>query len=287
MSNQFLDIIKTSKYIVYLSNIGIDTDEIANEIVKNIDENDIKAFGNDSHKMYSSNACIESVVFKHVCKYLYAGYKDSAIFESENKLDIKTIIATSKSLIQRPNIIKPSDAVEGFKDPDYEDGFVIISKFEIELIAEAHEGKRTKIRTMVFEGLLPNKVERNPLPHCSYSKNIWESTYCDDEGSLQGLCLNIDSIESQYALWMNSELLSMLGLRLDNYNNGLRALNSNDEIVLQFRCWREKLIGNGASFVGMDSNIAKLEGCDLILREDYFNKLKKIIPDVVYYSKLI
>ena len=86
---------------------------------------------------------------------------------------------------------------------------------------------------------------------------------------------------------MNSELLDILGLRLDNYPNGLRALNSNNEIVLKFRSWREKLVGNGALFVGVDSNIAKLEGCDLILREDYFNKLKKIIPDVVCYTKVI
>ena len=79
----------------------------------------------------------------------------------------------------------------------------------------------------------------------------------------------------------------MIRLRLDNYNNGLRALNNNDEIVLQFRYWREQLIGNGASFVVMNLNIAKLEGCDLILRKDYFNKLKKIIPNVVYYSEVI
>ena len=60
-----------------------------------------------------------------------------------------------------------------------------------------------------------------------------------------------------------------------------------NEVVLKFRCWRYQLIGNGASFVGTDSNIAKLEGCDLILREDYYNKLKKIIPDMVYYTKII
>jgi hypothetical protein len=47
------------------------------------------------------------------------------------------------------------------------------------------------------------------------------------------------------------------------------------------------LIGNGASFVGVDSNIAKLEGCDLILREDYFDKLKKIVPNVVYYTEVL
>ncbi|MBA6372916.1 hypothetical protein H4J56_15950 [Colwellia sp. BRX8-4] len=284
MSDQFIGSIKRSKYIVYLANIGIDTDAITNEVVKNIDENEINAFGNNSHKMYSSNSCIESVVFKHVCKYLYEEYKGSVIFENENKLDIKTIIATSKSLIQRPNIIKPSDSVAGFKEPDYKDDFVIISRFEKELNIEEHGRKSTKKGTMVFEGLLPYEVEVNPLFDWPQTHDIWDNIYCYDKPFIQGFCINTSSIEAQTVLWMNSELLNMLGLKLDNYNNGLRALNSNGEVVLKFRSWREKLIGNGASFVGIDSNIAKLEGCDLILREDYFNKLKKIIPDVVYYT---
>jgi hypothetical protein len=286
MNNQFIGIIKRSKYIVYLASLGIDTDAITNEIVKNIDENEISAFGNNSHKTYSSNACIESVVFKHVCKYLYGEYKDSVIFENENKLDIKTIIATSKSLIQRPNIRNPSDAVTGFKEPENEHGFVIISRFEKELNTERYGRKSTKMGTMAFEGILLHEIEINPLSHCKQTNHIWENTYCLDKGSLQGLCLNIDSIESQFVLWVNSEILDMLGLKLDNYKNGLRALNSNNEVVLKFRSWREKLVGNGASFVGTDSNIAKLEGCDLILREDYFLELKSIIPSVVYYTEV-
>ena len=72
---------------------------------------------------------------------------------------------------------------------------------------------------------------------------------------------------------------------LDDFNNGLQALNENKEVVLKFRQWRSKLVGNGASFVGQDSNIAKLEGCDLILREDYYEQLKVMIPEMKFYSK--
>ena len=71
---------------------------------------------------------------------------------------------------------------------------------------------------------------------------------------------------------------------LDNYKNGLRALNSDNEVILLFRHWREDLIGNGVSFIGTNSNIPKLEGCDLILREDYYEKLKDMIPELVFYS---
>jgi hypothetical protein len=287
MNNQMIEIINRSKYFVYLSTIGINTDGLKNEIVESIDENEIDIFSNRSHQMLSPNVYFESLVFKHICKYLYEEYKDSVIFENESRLDIKTIIATSKSLIQRPHIMKPSDVVKGFKEPDYKDGFVIISRFDKELNIEEYGKKSTKKGTMVFEGLLSHEIEVNPLFDWPQTNDIWDNTYCYGKPFIQGFCVNTGSIETQFVLWMNSELLNKLGLKLDNYNNGLRALNSNDEIVLQFRCWREQLIGNGSSFVGMDSNIAKLEGCDLILREDYFNNLKKIIPDVVCFVNII
>lgn len=78
----------------------------------------------------------------------------------------------------------------------------------------------------------------------------------------------------------------MLNLKLDDYKKGLRALNNEGEVILLFRRWRDQLIGKD-SFDGTNANIAKLEGCDLILRTDYFNQLKKIIPDLVFYSQVV
>ncbi|MEZ8399671.1 hypothetical protein AB6C85_16650 [Vibrio splendidus] len=287
MNEQILDSISRNKYLVYLDNFGIDIDAIKEEIIKNVNEDEIKLFVNRSHQRLSPNIYLDSLVFKCACKYLHSEYKTSLIFESEIKLDIKTIIATSKSLIQRPKIRKPSDVVMGFKEPDYEDGFRVISRFERELSDNNYGEKAESKGGVIFEGLLPYKIEINPLVEKYSSNHIWENSYYLGEPFIQGFNASINSIESQYVLWINSELLNMLGLKLDNYNEGLRALNINDEIVLQFRCWREQLIGNGSSFVGMDSNMAKFEGCDLILREDYFNKLKTIVPNLAYYSEVI
>ncbi|MCD9466435.1 hypothetical protein [Photobacterium iliopiscarium] len=287
MNEQILDSIARNKYLVYLDNVGIDIDLIKDEIIKNIDEDEVEQFVNRSHQRLSPNVYLDSLVFKYICKNLHDEYKSSLIFENEIKLDIKTIIATSKSLIQRPRIRKPSDVVIGFKEPDYEDGFRVISRFEREL-SENNYGERGENKgSVILEGLLPYRIEMNPLVEKYSSNHIWENSYYLGEPFIQGFNTSINSIESQYVLWMNSELLNMFGLRLDNYNNGLRALNSNNEIILQFRYWREQLIGNGASFIGMNSNIAKLEGCDLILRDDYFSELKKIIPNVVFYTDVL
>lgn len=287
MNRQILDLINRNKYIVYLDKIGIDIDHIKKEITENINENEIERFVNRSQQQLSPNVYLDSVVFMYACKYLYNSYKGSMVFENETKLDIKTIIATSQSLIQRPNIPKPSDIKGGFKDSYYEDSFRVISRFERELSENHYGEKGNKKGGVIFEGLLPYKVEMNPLVEKFSSNHIWENSYYLGEPFIQGFNASINSIESQYVIWINCQLLNMLELKLDNYNNGLRALNSNNEIVLIYRYWRDQLIGNGASFVGVDSNIAKLEGCDLILREDYFNKLKNIIPNMVYYTAVI
>lgn len=287
MTDQLIESINRNKLLLYLNNIGIDSDVIKKEIINSLNKEEIELFINRYHQLLSPNIYVENLVFKHVCQYLHENYKDSLVFENDKKIDIKTIVATSRSLIQRPNIKKPSDVVEGFKESDHKDGFVIISRFEKELITKRHEGKRQQNMSIVFEGLLPRRIEVNPLVDQVHTSHIWDNTFYYDEPIIQGFYANFDSIESQFVLWMNSSLLDMLELKIDNYNNGLRALNSNNEIVIQFRYWRNQLICNGATFVGMDSNIAKLEGCDLILREDYFNKLKQIIPDVVYYTKII
>ena len=94
MNNQFIEIINRSKYFVYLSTIGINTDAIKNEIVESIDENEIDNFSNRSHRLLSPNVYLESLVFKQVCKYLYEEYKDSVIFENESKLRIPAKVNT-------------------------------------------------------------------------------------------------------------------------------------------------------------------------------------------------
>lgn len=287
MNKQILDAIDTNKYLIYLRSVINDIDDIRDEIIRNFDMEEIDPFINKSHQMLSPNIYIENLVFKYVFKYLHNSIKIPTFFDSEIKLDIRTIIATYMSAIQRPNIPKPWDVVGGFKDPDWEGDFRIISRFERELGESIYGEDRGKKVGVVFEGLLPHEIETNPLPQIYLSNHIWEDCYYSDEYFIQGFNSSLNSIESHYVLWINSDLLNDLELRLDDYKNGLRALNSNGEEVLKFRCWREQLINKGALFVGLNSNIARLEGCDLILREDYYGKLKRIVPGVVCYKKVI
>ena len=78
-----------------------------------------------------------------------------------------------------------------------------------------------------------------------------------------------------------------LGLTLDHQNNGLRALNHKNEVILKFRCWKEEPLENSTSHTNIHSNISKLEGCELLLRRDYLDLLKVLVTDLKYVIKKI
>ncbi len=283
MNRQVLDSIRRSKYFSFLeATTGMDMDAFEKQTEMKYRESEHNVFANRSHQLLSPNVYIESLLFNEVFNYLHSEHKRKIVIDETVKLDVKTILAVSNSLIQRPNSPNPTDVISGYKDPTYLNNYVIISKFERELVL-GDFGRETNVARL-FEGLLPQKIEVNPLPSQFPSNKIWDNSFCVGKPFIQGLSLNPFSLEASCVIWMNSALLNLLELKLDNFMNGLKALDLNGEVVLEFRSWRDSLISKGSAFVGWDSNIPRLEGCDLILREDYFDKLKKIIPDVVYYT---
>lgn len=201
--------------------------------------------------------------------------------------DVKTMIATSNSLVSRPDSVNPLDKSCGFSVPDELNNFVVIARFERQFEARDYVRNTKGNRAVVCEGCLPVKIKMNPLKSFPHSQDIWKDEYCYGTPFIQGICINENSLEAVQVIWMNGELLSILGLSIDHHDNGLRAINENGEAVLIYRCWRESLIGKGASFVDLDSNISRLEGCDLILRKDFYKKLKVITPNITFYTEIV
>lgn len=278
-----------NKYIKYLNDIGIDTDEVINNIKINIEEKGYildDVFYNRIYEMLSPNILVENIIFEEVNKFLFENYKESVVFEEEVSIDIKSILASQNSIIDRPDIKKPSEIQDGFiEEFDVEDNFVRIARFESEIIKDSH-GIGRKGQSVLFEAIIPFRVEIRPFSIKEPSFNIWENIFYEHEPrDIIGFCKIFNSIESNNILWLNSYFIKEFSLKLDSFNEGLRAINENNEIVLEFRQWRKDLIGNGASFVGHDSNIATFEGCDLLLREDYFEELCNIFPELIIRVK--
>lgn len=287
MNNNIKNLINDSKFIRYLDDLGVDKDEVNNAIIQNFNEDEFEHFVNRSSGMLSPNTYIYDLVFKHVNEFLYQQYRESVIFEGNGKIDVRTMIATSNSLVSRPDLAKPLDKSTGFSAPDQLNDFVVIARFERQFEARDYGHNTTGNIAVLFEGCLAIKIKMNPLKSFPCTQDIWKNEYCYGAPVIQGFCINTNSLEAAQVIWMNGELLSLLGLSLDHYDSGLRALNENGEAVLIYRCWRENLIGKGASFVGLDSNISRLEGCGLILRKDFYEKLKTIIPDIAFYTEVI
>jgi len=277
--------ILNNEYIVYLEHLEIDTSEIINNIRIKVESNKsiFDDFSNRSYTMLSPNILLENMIFEEVNKYLFQSDYDLNIFKKDIELDIKTLIATQNSIIVRPKVSRPSEIEEGFKTELVNiNGFIQIARFENEMI-ENENGWGRKGQVILFEGL-SIFGEKKPFIEYLPSSLIWHNALYY-EPFIIVFMKNFNSIEADNTLWLNSLVLNDLELYLDDFNNGLQALNEENEVVLKFRQWRSGLIDNGSSFVGQDSNIPKLEGCDLILREDYYERLKMIIPDMEFYSK--
>ncbi len=287
MNSNIINVINNSKFINYLNSLGVEIDAVRNVIIQNFNEDEFEHFINRSNGMLSPNTYIYDLVFKHVNEFLYQQYRESVIFEGDGKIDVRTMIATSNSLVNRPNLVKPLDKSTGFSGPDELNDFVVIARFERQFEARDYGSNTRGNRAVVCEGCLPMKIKMNPLKSFPCTQDIWKDEYCYGTPVIQGFCFNENSLEAAQVIWMNGELLSILGLSVDHHDNGLRAINENGEVVLIYRYWRESLIGKGASFVGLDSNISKLEGCDLILRKDVYKKLRAIIPNMAFYTEVI
>jgi len=286
MFERLKDTILRNQYISYLKRLEIDINEILSNIKKRLDDKDLfSIFENRSYEMLSPNIILENIIFEEVNKYLLMNNYDLNIFKRDIEIDIKTLIATQNSIIERPNIKKPLDIKEGYDQIiNIEDNFIQIARFENEMVKNDN-GLGRQGQTIVFEGL-SIFGERKPFVEYLPSSLIWHNAFYY-EPFIIGFIKKFNSIESNNVLWINSLLLQGLDLKLDSFNNGLQALNKKDEVILKFRQWRSSLIGNGASFVGHDSNTSMLEGCNLILREDYFEKLKVMIPDMKFYSYIM
>ncbi|HHW7579610.1 TPA: hypothetical protein ACU21O_001078 [Mannheimia haemolytica] len=255
----------------------LDKKSIIDKIILKFDKYQFDDFINNYHGYLSQNIYAENLIFSTIFQEL-----NQEDFDFSYSVDLKSVIATSNSFIQRPNIIKPSEAINDFREPDLENGFIRMARFESQIVLGNYRKDNKKF--IVFEGLLPYKEKIRPLfDWISLPSNyIWNNRFLYGYPIIQVLSTQMNSINFPYILWIDSGLLKYLELILDDYKNGLQALDCNGEIIIKFRCWREHLFGSS-----YNSNIPSLEGCDLMIRKDYYDKLKTFIPDMIFYSDVL
>jgi hypothetical protein len=277
-------IIKKNRFLNYLKRLGIDTEEIIDYIQTYLDKDiEVKKdtfdkFGNGVYSLTSFNIYYENTIHTAINEYLFKYYKEIEIF-SYFEIDVKTLIATQNSYIERPKDLLNKQKQSSFTEELYkEDNFIRIALFENELLIE---GTRIKENIVYFEGLVTIREKIYQFFESTPSDIWYDMFYSNNLYQIIGFYKYFNSIESKYTLWLDSHVLRVLNLKMDNYNNGLQALNDKGEIVLKYRCWKDALLGDD-----VNDNIPKLEGCDLLIRKDYYKKLNKFITSLEYFCDI-
>jgi hypothetical protein len=135
MYERLKDTIYRSDYIWYLKHLDIDSNEIFNNIEYRLDDKNLfSMYENRSYSMLSPNIILENIIFEEVNKYLLLKGYELDLFKRDIEIDIKTLIATQNSIIERPKLKRPSSSQEGFKSNlEKENGFIRIARFENEI----------------------------------------------------------------------------------------------------------------------------------------------------------
>jgi hypothetical protein len=90
-------------------------------------------------------------------------------------------------------------------------------------------------------------------------------------------------MEKSKTLWLNQYIFDALGLHIDNCLNGFQALNSDNEVILKYNSWCTDYIAWN-DYNSISNEIPRLDGAELLLREDYFNKISDYYSDLPLYK---
>ncbi|MBK7956928.1 MAG: hypothetical protein IPK03_01715 [Bacteroidetes bacterium] len=195
------------------------------------------------------------------------------------KIDIKSIIAQNLSLSVRPNELKKYsdyDEIASYSlEVSVNEGWVRIAHYECELIEqELYKLKDYK----TFGGITFNAENKSIFPFSGYRLDmatVWEEYRHDyefEDTIVFSFIQKQFQIEDFKILWLNPVIVERLNLKVCDFLSGLYAQNDDNEIVLKFNSWYSQYLATDYS-KDISHEIPKLDGSELLIREDYFNKI--------------
>ena len=207
------------------------------------------------------------------------------------KIDYKTLLSQQNSIYHRPtDLEQPSTIKRDFtkqKEVLINNGWVRLGHFERELFEENYARGFKEIRS--FGGLVFYDIMEKDLPYSHRILNplfIWQPELCGYKIEEYLVCSFLqleDFFEYYKIIWLNPVLVKQLNLIVDDYLNGLLAKNEEGDIVLRYNSWFANYVGNER----IDEEIPKLDGCELLIREDYFQKILNLYIDKTPYYYLL
>jgi len=230
--------------------------------------------------IYDSDYILE-IINKNYYNYFIKYFNKKELLK-DLKIDVNTLIAQNNSQINRPpDLLKPSEEnIDTYNLSNKTiNNWVQIGYFEREL----KEGKMFHLDThIIFGGAIFLNPQEKTFPfsdHLIIPNLIYENKYeIDLDPKIVFSLLQKDSLENYQILWLNPEIIKILNLIPSNFQNGLSAINELGEIVLKYNSWRCEYLKISDSS-NIDYEIPKLDGAELIIRKDYFDRICELFPN--------
>lgn len=228
--------------------------------------------------IYDSNDWLESIN-KELYTYLnmYSAKVQLNIYK-DIMIDYKVIIAQTNSLISRPQDLKSPIEYEksGFHSiNEIKKEYYRIWYYEKQLYSEDKFRDWYKQKTVYWWIIFD---ESKDFPYSDYKLNIKNLYNYNDSKNIvledNPIITHIqsfDMFENYKILWLKNELINLLWLKIGNFNKWLFAVDSKDEIILKFNQWNSEYLWNDVKWM-----IPSLSWSELLIRGDYFKKLKNI-----------
>lgn len=264
-----------------LDAIGVDVTSVVVKhktiyLQNNADNLDL--YANRSHKRHVKHIYPSSYILERINTDLYQNLR---LIQEESgddgyeflRINTKLLIAQDLSFSIRPkDLLLPSQGKKLTEKYQVKsnNGWVRLAHYENEL----RKGKHFDLKEQRTWGTLLSGFSNNTslvLDALYDSENLNWST---NDGAFLEFS-QYDPLENYHLFWLNPIMLKQLGIISDSFLNGIRGLNMKGEIVLRYNQWKSSYVGNGD--YGIQEEIPRIEGAELLIREDYFEKLKQIL----------
>ncbi|MBX2933842.1 MAG: ATP-binding protein [Ferruginibacter sp.] len=212
---------------------------------------------------------------------LWSNVEDERISNYALLIDVNSIITHINSFALRPSDLpkpyeyeKPYSKINDIQRMEW----IRLGHYEVALKDEG--GLRSR-QFKSFGGMVFSEAEIDSkmFPYSDYSIypfHIWGDIIPEFEldKTIVFAILQDDALEFYKILWLNPRVVKLLGLRVENKDLGLVAIDNSDEIVLKMRTWSCEYIGDSFR-TSLSDEIPRFQGTDLSIRKDYFEKLCK------------
>lgn len=283
-----------------LADYGLDMDQVFSKYIKTAKakfDGLLDLYLNKYPKAFLANLYPANYMLELINKNHYDTIEAIVDFEDDEVgrymafINLECILAQVNSLGLRPkDLSKPSEATELYtnQSPSIMGAWIRLGHYEKEIKHErdlSHEYK--SMGGVVFSDDIEDVQLFPYTDYYSYPFLLWGSKTpsFDTKKRIVFHILQDDLLEFCKILWLNPVLVDQLGLITKHTHTGLVADNSDGEPVLKLRTWNADYIGDDYRSALSDM-VPKLQGSELIIRSDYFEKLSALLGTKGSYRTL-